>query len=125
METMQTFRVIIAGGRNFSNYHLLEEKCNYYLQNKIKQGLQIVIISGHARGADLLGEKFARLNGHSCEQYPADWETHGRKAGMIRNYQLANEAEALIAFWDGQSVGTKHMIETAKSKGLKVAIVSY
>lgn len=121
---MDPYKVIIAGGRYFNNYELLKERCDYYLQNKLREG-RVVIVSGHATGADSLGERYAQERGLHCEQYPADWKAHGKAAGPIRNEQMANVANALIAFWDGQSRGTKNMINLAKSKGLKVAVVRY
>ena len=57
--------------------------------------------------------------------HPADWERHGKAAGPIRNAEMADVSDALIAFWDGQSCGTKSMIELAKRKGLQVAVVRY
>ncbi|MBR1697914.1 MAG: DUF2493 domain-containing protein, partial [Anaerovibrio sp.] len=93
-------------------------------QNKLKSDT-VIIVSGHAPGADTLGERYAHEHGLKCELYPADWNTHGKAAGPIRNAEMANNADALIAFWDGESRGTKNMIETAKAKGLRVAVVKY
>lgn len=121
---MDPYKVIIAGGRHFDNYQLLKDKCDYYLQNRLKES-RVVIVSGHATGADALGERYAQERGLSIDAHPADWEKHGRAAGPIRNAEMAEVADALIAFWDGQSRGTANMINLAKSKGLKVAIVKY
>lgn len=121
---MEDFKVIIAGCRDFSDYDLLREKCLYYLQN-IRQTHNVVIVSGHARGADALGERFATEQNFQTLVMPADWEKYGRSAGPKRNAQMAEIANALIAFWDGQSRGTKNMIETAKQKGLNVKVVNY
>lgn len=118
------YRVIIAGGREYDDYDLLRERCDFYLQNKFNEE-DVIIVSGHAKGADTLGERYAQERGLACEQYPADWERYGRGAGPIRNEQMANVANALIAFWDGQSRGTANMINLAMSKGLKVAVVNY
>ena len=118
------YKVIIAGGRYFSDYALLQEKCDYYLSNKLKTH-NVIIVSGHASGADSLGEKFAADHNLQCELYPADWDKHGKAAGPIRNAEMAEVADALIAFWDGQSRGTANMISLAKSKGLSVAVVRY
>ena len=117
---MEDFKVIIAGCRNFNDYPLLKERCEYYLQNKIKTH-NVIIVSG----ADSLGEQFAKEHGLSCELHPADWNKHGRAAGPIRNAQMAEISDALIAFWDGKSRGTKSMIELAKQKWLRVSIVRY
>lgn len=119
-----TYKVIIAGGRHFDNYQLLKEHCDYYLQNKMKE-YQIIVISGHAAGADTLGERYAQERGLPLDAHPADWKAHGKSAGYVRNKEMAEVADALIAFWDGVSRGTKNMINLAKSKGLKVAIVRY
>lgn len=118
------YRVIIAGCRDFSNYALLKERCNYFLQRKLTES-EVIIVSGHAPGADALGERYAQEMGLQIEQHPADWQTHGRAAGPIRNAQMAEVADALIAFWDGQSRGTKNMINTARQKGLKTAVVRF
>lgn len=85
----------------------------------------VIIISGHASGADSLGEKFAADHNLQCELFPADWEHHGKAAGPIRNAEMAEVTDALIAFWDGQSRGTKSMIDLAKRKGLQVAVVRF
>ena len=121
---MSEYRVIIAGGREFQNYGLVLDRIEYYLQNKLKSDT-VIIVSGHATGADSLGERYANEHGLKCELYPADWNAHGKAAGPIRNAQMADNADALIAFWDGKSRGTKNMIETARNKGLRVAVVRY
>jgi len=121
---MENFKVIIAGSRGFSNYKLLKEKCNKYLREKRKD-YNIIIVSGHARGADLLGEKYAQDEGFPLEIYPANWNKFGKSAGFRRNEQMAEVADALIAFWDGKSHGTKHMIEIMENKKLLVKVVNY
>ncbi len=113
--------VIIAGGRDFSDYELLKERCDHFLS--LTQG--VVVVSGCARGADTLGEQWAQERGHEIIRMPADWNKHGKLAGPIRNSEMAKQAEALIAFWDGESRGTKHMIETARKRGLAVRVVRY
>lgn len=121
---MENFKVIIAGSRGFSNYKLLREKCNEYLREKRKE-YNIIIISGGARGADTLGEKYAKDEGFSLEVFPANWNKFGKAAGFKRNEQMAEVADALIAFWDGKSHGTKHMIEIMENKNLLVKVVNY
>ena len=121
---MENFKVIIAGSRGFSNYKLLKEKCNEYLREKRKE-YNIIIISGGARGADTFGEKYAQDEGFSLEVFPANWNKFGKSAGFIRNEQMAEVADALIAFWDGKSNGTKHMIEIMENKKLLVRVVNY
>ena len=84
-----------------------------------------ISISGHATGADALGERYAQERGLFLDAHPADWNKHGRAAGPIRNAEMAEAADTLIAFWDGASRGTKNIIVTAKSKGLKVVVIRY
>lgn len=117
-------RIIIAGGRDFTDYPLLREKCDRILSHA-SQSQKIIVVSGTARGADSLGERYAREREYRIEQYPADWKTHGKSAGYIRNCQMAKVGNALIAFWDGQSRGTKNMIEIAQQNGLQVHVIHY
>jgi hypothetical protein len=114
-------KVIIAGSRDFSDFQLLYAKCEEILESQT----DIEIVSGTARGADKLGEHYASLKGHSIAKFPADWDKHGKAAGYLRNKDMADYADCLIAFWDGSSRGTKHMIDLAKEKGLSVHIVNY
>ena len=116
------FRVIIAGTRDFSDYQLLRDKCDAILSSK-RQDCNIIIVSGTARGADRLGERYAKERGFQLRQFPADWLNDEKKAGPIRNAKMADNADALIAFWDGESRGTKNMIETAKRKGLVIRTI--
>lgn len=121
---MEDYKVVIFGSRDFNNYELLKEKCDVYLQNK-KETHHIIIVSGHARGADTLGEQYAKEKDYELETYPADWDKYGKKAGFIRNEQMGDIANAAIGFWDGKSHGTKHMIDYCKNKGLDVRVVKY
>jgi hypothetical protein len=121
---MDNFKVIIAGSRGFSNYKLLREQCNKYLREKRKT-CNIIIVSGNARGADSLGEKYAKDEGFDLEIYPAQWKKLGKQAGFRRNEQMAEVADALIAFWDGESHGTKHMIDIMTNKGLPTKVINY
>lgn len=123
LDLISKYRVIIAGCRDFNDYELLKEKCDDFLHDEKKE--DVVIISGHASGADALGERYAQERGFQLETFPADWKAHGRAAGPIRNARMASAANALIAFWDGKSRGTKNMIETAKNHNLKVVVVRY
>lgn len=123
IDLISKYKVIIAGCRDFNDYELLKEKCDDFLQDENKE--DVVIISGHASGADALGERYAQERGFQLETYPADRKALGRAAGPIRNARMASAANSLIAFWDGKSRGTKNMIETAKNHNLKVVVVRY
>jgi hypothetical protein len=118
---MVNHKVIIAGGRDYNDYQYLEYMCEEILQGRFN----IEIVSGGANGADKLGEQFALENSYPVTRFPADWNLHGKKAGPLRNIQMAEYADELIAFWDGKSKGTKHMIDEATRQGLIVNVVKY
>lgn len=116
------FRVIIAGGRDFSDYDLLSRTMDKLL-SEIND--DITIVCGMARGADSVGEKYAITKGYAIDYHQAEWDKFGKSAGYRRNVEMAERADALVAFWDGSSKGTKHMIDTAYKYGLKVRVVRY
>jgi len=136
-------RIIIAGGRDFNNYNLLEEEClNLFESNPVLYNF-VEIISGHANGADKLGEAFAKKHNYLIRIFDADWNNLDSKpclikynksgspynalAGFNRNRKMAECASEnngmLMAFWDGKSPGTKNMIDIAKELKLKVSII--
>ena len=114
-------KVIIAGGRDFNNYELLKERCDYFLQNQT----DIEIVSGNANGADKLGEQYAIEKNYSLKIFKAEWDKYGKSAGMIRNTEMSNYGDTLIAFWDGKSKGTASMIALAKRQQLKLQVIYY
>lgn len=118
------FRIIIAGGRDFKDYYLLRSTMDKLLQNKLRKE-KIVIICGMAKGADMLGARYAKERGYHIRYFPADWDKYGKRAGIIRNEEMARNTDALAAFWDGESRGTKNMIETAQRYNLPVRIKLY
>ena len=120
----EIYRIIIAGGRDFDDYSFLQSKCLPIIE-RLMADHKVIIMSGHAKGADLLGERFAKEHGLKLEVYPADWKAHYRSAGIRRNEQMGDIANGLIAFWNGESHGTKHMIEYARSKEVDVNVFSY
>lgn len=116
-------KVIIAGSRDFNNYEMLENLVDMYLQRYSPD--QIEIVSGGARGADRLGERYARSRGIALKVIPADWNAYGRSAGYRRNEEMAQYATHCIVFWDGKSRGSGHMIDLAKHYKLARRIVRY
>ena len=113
------FKVIIAGSRSFTDYALLKAYADFKL-SAIQD--EIEIVSGGAKGADSLGERYAKEKGYRLRIFPADWQRFGKSAGYKRNAQMAAYAEALLAFWDGKSPGTRHMIDLARDNGLKIGV---
>lgn len=106
-------KVIVAGTRTFSDYGMLR----LVLDEILKPYDDITIISGGARGADALGERYASERGYNVIRFPAEWDKYGKAAGPIRNRKMAEVADICVVFWDGKSRGAKNMIEEAKNKG--------
>lgn len=126
-------RVLVCGGRDFDDFsfvhkYLEDRLLEYYVHTP--EGLghwswDLVIIQGGAKGADRLADKWAQLNYVKVEEYPADWERYGKKAGYLRNKQMLEEGkpDLVIAFPGGR--GTDMMIRLAKDAGVPVEIVQY
>jgi glycerophosphoryl diester phosphodiesterase len=109
-------KTIVAGGRNMNQYELVQQAI-------ADSGFEITeLVSGGAAGVDKLGERYALESNTPLVVMQADWNQHGRAAGPIRNRQMAEYADALIAVWDGESKGTKNMIQTAEKLGLQVYV---
>lgn len=112
-------KTIIAGSRTITDKAVFVDA----MLSSLDAGIEITeVLSGCAKGVDSLGEKWAQINGFPLHKYPANWEKYGRRAGFLRNMEMAANADALIAIWDGQSKGTKHMIDLAEKAGLKVYV---
>ena len=112
-------KTIIAGSRNATQYAIIEtaiKLCHFEVTS---------VVSGKANGGDTLGERYALVNSLPVYEYPADWKQYGKSAGFIRNAEMADNAEALIALWDGFSKGTKNMIEIARRKKLPILAYNY
>lgn len=129
---MKTYRVIVAGGRGFSDFKTLCKLLDKLLANKIEQGYHIVIVSGGAKGADSLGEDYADLRGLEKDVMKANWKDittppvsigenqygkYNKLAGMVRNHSMGDCSDALVLFWDGLSSGSQDML--VYMRGLK------
>ena len=134
---MSKLKVIIAGGRDFGNRQLENHdpdvkwnaKCynqvlsvvqDYLEHHEIKE-----IVCGQAAGADTMGEMVAKELDIPVNYFPAEWHKHGRGAGFVRNQQMADHSDVLLAFWDGSSKGTNGMIHDALHAGLEVHVYPY
>lgn len=136
----KVLKVLIAGGRDYINYLKLEATLVSVLRKKVDEGYRIVIVSGEAKGADALGEKFAKNYGYKVEPYPAKWKEldvegavirsnqygkYNAVAGHMRNEDMAKACDVAVMFWDGFSTGTCDMIERIKSYGKPIRIIKY
>lgn len=106
------FRVVVAGSRNFGDYERLSAELDKFLVGK----KNVVIVSGTARGADRMGEQYAAEHGYKIDQFPAEWGKYHQGAGPIRNLQMVKTADAVVAFWDNESSGTRNIIDCARQE---------
>ena len=114
-------RVIVAGSRCFNDYGLLEQELDKLFKgNDEFVGKEIKIISGMALGADTLAIEYADKHKLTKILFPANWKRYPLVAGFLRNEDMLSVATHLVAFWNGESTGTRHMIEIAKGKGIPV-----
>lgn len=120
---MKPFKMIVAGGRDFSDTELFLQTMQQVEQELAKYAVSLV--SGMAKGADMMAWQFARQEGITCHHFPADWNQHGKSAGFRRNQEMADFSDGLVAFWDGKSRGTKHMIETMTKQDKWIMVVRY
>jgi predicted Rossmann fold nucleotide-binding protein DprA/Smf involved in DNA uptake len=110
-------KLAIIGSRSFDDYDLLSRmvSANYPQVT--------MIISGGARGADELARQFAFERGIEIREYLPEWKRHGRAAGQIRNRLIIDDADAVLAFWDGSSKGTRGGLEYARKQGKEIVIL--
>lgn len=113
-------RLLVCGSRGFASYSKLASTLDKIV-SKVTE--DITVISGTARGADTMAERWAEERGHQVSRHPADWGLHGLRAGMIRNQEMVDTATHVVAFWDGESRGTEHTILMAKNAGLPLRVI--
>ena len=122
---MKEFKLIIAGGRDFTDSKKMYAAIDQLVNHGELKEYAVSIVCGMARGADLLGREFALAFNVKRYEFPADWNQYGKRAGFIRNKQMGDFADGLLAFWDGESRGTKQMIEYMQSLKKPVYIIHY
>lgn len=107
--------VAVVGTRTFSDYKLLKKTLTGF---DIKE-----IVSGGCSGADTMAERYAHHYGISLRVFPADWKKHGKAAGPIRNSLIAQYCDFVVAFWDGESPGTKDIIKKAGNLNKEIIVI--
>ena len=125
MVTKKHVRLLLQG-RDFDDYMYMSSELTELLENSANfKGITIKIISGMAKGADSLAIRYADEHKLTKILFPANWKAYPRIAGFLRNNDMLSIATHLIAFWDGKSSGTKHMIDIAQEKGIPIWIFKY
>lgn len=109
-------KLIIAGSRSITDYTILCD-CISRSDFSISE-----VVSGCARGVDTLGERWAIEHSIPIHKFPANWGRFGRAAGMYRNAEMADYADAAIILWDGESRGTLDMIDKMRRLGKPVEV---
>lgn len=108
-------KIIVAGSRHITNQNIVFMILDDARAKLSKNKTPITeIICGEAKGVDILGSQWAKSKSIPVVSFPAEWDKHGKKAGPIRNKQMGDYADSLIAIWDGESFGTKNMIDIMK-----------
>lgn len=111
----------VVGSRTFSDWNLLNQTLSeFHHKTPISK-----VVSGGARGADSLAEKWAKINNIPVTVFPAQWDKYGRSAGMIRNKLIISASDHCIAFWDGVSRGTKNDIELCQRLNVPCSIIRF
>ena len=115
------FSLIVAGSRSFADSDRLFADLDRLLALRLPEGVEIVC-GGCPRGADAAAVAYARSRGLALRVFPAQWAYFGRAAGPLRNEEMAAYGDALVAYWDGMSPGTKSMIRYARMYGRRVVV---
>lgn len=118
-------KLIIAGGRDFNDYELVKKSVLNYIISENCFEEQVTIISGNANGADKLGERLAKEFKYPLIIKKADWKTHNKSAGPIRNNQMADICSHAIIFWNGSSRGSKNMIDICIQRNIPHKVIRY
>jgi hypothetical protein len=114
-------KLAVVGSRTFNNYDLLKCKLDVIHEKKVIT----CIISGGAKGADSLAEKWSKENNIETLIFKPDWDKYGKRAGFLRNEDIIKNSDAVVAFWDGISHGTKNDIDLAKKYNKPCLIVRF
>ena len=117
---MDDFKVVIAGGRDFEDYWLLESWLNTILEQMKGIG-NIIIRTKLERGADRLAMHYAQRHGLNVERFP----TTNNKTGYVRNRDLVDGTNLFCIVWDGTSDGTRNTIELAMKHNIPIKILRY
>ncbi len=107
----------VIGSRTFQDYVLLENTLNKYMITQL--------VSGGARGADQLAERYAHKKGLPTLVLKPDYATFGKAAPFICNQDIIDAVQQVIAFWNGESRGTAHALKYAQKQGKIVHIISF
>lgn len=126
----EPLKILVCGGREFEDYELAKNVISEAIKSKAIENADVEIVSGHCKGADMLGEKYATEHGTMLKIFKAEWSLYGRAAGPKRNkamidYISTSERKMVIAFVRKNSVGTRNTIKQAQKAGIEVIEIPY
>lgn len=114
-------KILVCGSRDFADLSGVSLAIDARIA---RLAGQVHVIHGAARGVDMIAAESASRYGHEVQAFPADWKTHGNRAGLVRNLAMLDEKpDLVIAFWNGKSTGTAHTITNAKKRGIPVEVI--
>ncbi len=116
-------KIAIVGSHSFNDYAVLKKFIDDTCEAEGITG--DAVVSGGARGADALGERYAEEYALDKIIFPADWKKYGKRAGFIRNVDIIKNCDICFAFWDGESHGTKHDIDLCEEHNKKCYIYRF
>jgi len=117
-------KLAIIGSRGFNNYSLLCDAMESYFRSSYGYNIN-EIVSGGAAGADKLGAKWAKEHEIKLTELIPDWKTYGKSAGFIRNVDIVNNSDMVLALWDGLSKGTAHSLRIARDQKKPTLIIYF
>lgn len=118
-------RLLVCGSRTITDKNWIYSQIEVYWYENLACYSDPIMIEGAAREIDLIAKAYAVENDWEIEEYPADWDKHGRSAGYIRNDIMVKKADEVLILWDGKSKGTKHSINLCKKYNKPHKIVLY
>lgn len=112
-------KIAVVGSRSITDYESIEIAVKGLLEGMGP----FTLVTGGARGVDRLAAHAARKLGIPVEEYKPDYAAHGRRAPLVRNERIVKEANYMLAFWDGESNGTRHVVALARAKGIECEVM--
>jgi hypothetical protein len=116
---MNQMKLAVVGSRSFQDKKRLFRVLDQI--NKVKK--ISLIVSGGALGADSLSEEWAKDHQVEFLMFKPEWQKYGKRAGFLRNQLIVEHADAVVAFWDGQSRGTKHSMNLTNEANKPLLII--
>ena len=120
---MDKINIAVVGSRTFEDYDKMKSILDVFVGIHLEK--DICIVSGGAKGADSLGEEYARKNNLEFLCFMPEWGKYGKVAAFLRNKDIVKASDRVVAFWNGKSAGTKHTLDEARRSDIPSYIVNF